>query len=285
MQMVDIDTGRIAYDSQGEGPPVVLSHASLVDRRMWRAQLDALSHRYRVIAFDQRGYGESSDAPATVRHGADLLHVLDALDIERAMLVGTSMGGGYSLDAALLAPERVAALVLICSGVPGYEWPDEMQAEVGPVLRAAVAPERLASYSTHSADIVLDDDIAAMAEAQARYMAVGPGRTPAVFDRNTWEFVLTMTRGVFARKWRDPASVEVDPEPPLLDRLGDVQVPTLVINGRSDVRFVQDLGRLLSDGIPGAKRIDLDDTAHLPPVERPDAVNSVLLQFLDGLPG
>ena len=285
MQLIDNDGGRIGYDSQGEGPPVVLSHASLVDRRMWRAQLDALSHRYRVVAFDQRGYGESSDAPATVRHGAELLHVLDALNVERAVLVGTSMGGGYSLDATLLAPERVAALVLICSGVPGYQWPAEMQAEVGPLLRSAVPPERLASYSAHTAEIVRDDDIAAMAEAQARYMAVGPGRTPTVFDRDTWEFVLDMTRGVFARMWRDPASVEIDPDPPLLKRLGDVQVPTLVINGRSDVRFVQYLGRLLSDGIPGAKRVDLDDTAHLPPVERPDAINSVLLEFLDELPG
>jgi pimeloyl-ACP methyl ester carboxylesterase len=169
--------------------------------------------------------------------------------------------------------------------VPGYQWPAEMQAEVGPLLRPAVAPERLASYSSHTADTVRDDDIAAMAETQACYMAVGPGRTPAVFDRDTWAFVLDMTRGVFARMWRDPASVEVDPEPPLLDRLGDVPVPTFVINGRSDVRFVQELGRLLSDGIPGAKRIDLDDTAHLPPIERPEVVNSVLLEFLDGLSG
>ncbi len=283
--MIDIGSGRIACDSRGSGAPVVLSHASLADRRMWRAQLDALAHRYRVIAIDQRGYGESSDAPATVRHGADLLQVLDALGIERAALVGTSMGGGYSLDAALLAPERVAALVLICPGVPGYRWPDEMQAEVGPLLRAAVPPERLAAYSAHSADAVLDEDIAAMAETQLRYMAVGPGRTTAVFDRDTWEFLLAMTRGVFARMWRDPASTEVDPEPPLLARLDDVQAPTLVINGRSDVRFVQDLGRMLSDGIPEAKRIDLDDTAHLPPVERPDVVNAALLEFLDQLPG
>jgi pimeloyl-ACP methyl ester carboxylesterase len=285
MPLIDIAGGRIAYDSRGDGPPVVLSHASLVDRRMWRAQLDGLSAQYRVIAFDRLGYGESDAAPARVRYGAELLEVLDALDIERAALIGTSMGAGYSLDAALLAPHRVTGLALICSGVPGYQWPAEMQAEVGPILRAAVPAERLASYSAHTADEVLDEDIAAMAETQARYMAVGPGRTPDVFAAADWALLLEMTRGVFARLWRDSPSEEIDPDEPLLERLAEVRVPTLVLSGTADVPYIQDLGRLLSAGIRTAQRVDLADAAHLAPVERPDAVNAVLLDFLAGLPG
>jgi pimeloyl-ACP methyl ester carboxylesterase len=277
---VHIGTGRVAYDSRGDGPAVVLSHASLVDRRMWRAQLDTLSASFHVVAWDRLGYGESDPAPPSVRHGADLLRLLDLLGISRAALVGSSMGGGYSLDAALAAPDRVSALALICPGVPGYVWPDEMLAEISPLMAAAVPRERLASYAAHTATSVLDPDIVAMAEAQQRYMTVGPGRNESVFDPETWAFLLEMTRGVFARLWREPTSAEVTPDPPLLDRLASVSAPTLLINGRSDVRFVQDLGRRLSAGIPNAHRVDLDDTGHLPPVERPDAVNTVLLDWL-----
>jgi pimeloyl-ACP methyl ester carboxylesterase len=285
MPLLDIAGGRIAYDSGGAGPPVVLSHASLVDRRMWRAQFDALAPQYRVIAFDRLGYGDSGPAPKTVRYGVELLEVLDALDIDRAVLIGTSMGGGYSLDAAVLAPERVSALGLICPGVPGYQWPAEMQAEVGPILRAAVPPERLASYAEHAAVNVRDEDIAAMAEAQARYLAVGPGRTPDVFGAADWAFLLEMTRGVFARLWRDDPSQEIDPDAPLLENLAAVRVPTLVVNGCADVSYIQDLGRMLSAGIPDVQRVDLADTGHLPPVERPDEVNAILLDFLRGLAG
>lgn len=279
--ILDTGTGRLGYDTAGSGPAVVLSHAGLADRRMWRTQLCALAGRYRVVAFDRPGFGQSSAAPATVRHGEQLLRVLDALGVDRAALVGSSMGGGYSLDAAMLDPARVRALVLICSGVPGYEWPAQMLAEIGPQLSAAVPADRLAAYAAHTAERVLDEDVAAMAEAQSRYLTVGPGRTPDDLDPAGWALALEMSRGVFAREWGEPATAEIDPEPPLLDRLGEIAVPTLVINGRYDVRFVQDLSDRLAGGIPGAMRIDLD-AAHLPPLEAPEQVNAALLDFLAG---
>lgn len=277
---VDIGIGTIAYDRDGQGQPVVLSHASLVDRRMWRSQLTALAPRYDVIAFDQLGYGESSNAPSTVRTADTLLRFLDALGIDRAALIGCSMGGGYSLEAALLAPDRVTALVLICSGVPGYEWPEAMRAEMRELLAAAVPVERWQAYQAHSADVVRDDDIAAMAAAQARYLAVGPGRTPDAFDPTSWDLVLDMARGVFGRMWREPVSTEDDPQPPILDRLGEVTVPTLVINGSCDVPYVQEISRRLAAGIPQAHAVDLAGTAHLPPVERPEETNAAILAFL-----
>jgi pimeloyl-ACP methyl ester carboxylesterase len=89
-----------------------------------------------------------------------------------------------------------------------------------------------------------------------------------------------VARGVFARLWREPVSAEVEPDPPLLDRLAEASAATLLINGCRDVRFVHDLGRRLSGGISDARRVDLDDTGHLPPVERPDAVTSALLDWL-----
>ncbi len=91
-QFLDIGSGCIAYDRRWHGPVLVFSHASLVDRRVWRAQLDALAEDHDVIAYDRLGQGDSSEAPAQVRHGVDLVHLVDALDVERAALVGSSMG-------------------------------------------------------------------------------------------------------------------------------------------------------------------------------------------------
>jgi pimeloyl-ACP methyl ester carboxylesterase len=280
MDLVDIGTGTVAYDRMGTGPAVVLNHASLVDRRMWRAQIEVLAHRFDVVAFDQLGYGQSSAAPAHTRPAHDLLRLLDALGIDSAALVGCSMGGGYSLDAALLAPDRVSALVLVCPGVPGYEWPEVMREETQRLMTAAVPLERLTRYAAHTAAVVRDDDVAAMAEMQARYMVIGPGRDRAAFDPDTWSFVLDMARGVFDRMWRDPLTDEITPAPPVLSRLGDVSAPTLVISGRADVPYIQDVSALLVARIPGADHLELADTGHLPPLERPDEFNAAVLAFL-----
>ena len=280
MQTVALPGGRIAYDSAGDGPVVVFNHASLTDRRMWRRQFDAFADRYRVVAFDRLGYGQSSAAPPETRHGVGLLEVLDALGIERAALVGSSMGGGYCLDAALLAPDRVWALAVICPGIPGYEWPPDMRSEVLPLLHDAVPADLLSAYAAHTADEIRDDDVNAMATMQLRYMAVGAGRSESVFRPEAWALLQDMARGVFRRDWAEPPSTEVAPDPPILNRLADVRAPTLVVNGLCDVRFIQDLARLAASGIPGAQLVELPDAGHLPPVECPDVVNTALATFL-----
>jgi pimeloyl-ACP methyl ester carboxylesterase len=280
-QTVTLSDGPVAYDSAGEGPAVVFNHASLADRRMWRHQFDALADRYRVVAFDRLGYGQSGAAPFEIRHGAGVIELLDALGIDRAALVGASMGGGYCLDATLLAPDRVWALAMICPGVPGYEWPPEMRSEVLPLLHSAVPADRLSAYAAHTASEIRVDDVNAMATTQLRYMAVGSGRSESVFSPESWALLQDMARGVFARDWGEPPSSEVAPEPPLLGRLTDVRAPTLVVNALRDVRFVQDLVHELAGGIPGAQFLELPDAGHLPSVECPVAISQALATFLD----
>jgi pimeloyl-ACP methyl ester carboxylesterase len=91
-----------------------------------------------------------------------------------------------------------------------------------------------------------------------------------------------MARGVFAREWGEPQPAEIVPEPPILSRLAEIQTPTLVTNGLHDVRFVQDLGREVASGIPGAQLVELPNAGHLPSVECSDATTTALAMFLDG---
>jgi pimeloyl-ACP methyl ester carboxylesterase len=115
---------RLAATVVGDGDPVVFLHAAVCDSRMWRAQLDAVGASHQAIAYDRRGFGESHAEKEDFSAVADLLAVIDAAgNGAPAILVGCSQGGRVALDAALLHPSRVRALVLIAPAVSGAPEP------------------------------------------------------------------------------------------------------------------------------------------------------------------
>ncbi|MEV5298204.1 alpha/beta fold hydrolase [Amycolatopsis methanolica] len=271
MNVVHVNGADLAYDEAGSGPPVVFVHAGAADRRMWAAQFDGLAGTHRVIRYDQRGFGESADAAGDHCHFEDLLGLMDALGVDRAALVGCSMGGSYALEAALAAPDRVSGLVLICSGLSGHEWPESMRARAAREVHSAVPAERLRAYAARTREPD-QADVEAMALAQARFLVPEPS-----------DLVLEMLRGVFRRTWTGPQRTERHLEPGPVGRLGEVVAPTLVINGLLDVPEIQEVSGLLSAGIAGARRLDLPDAGHLPSVERPNRVTAALRGFLTEL--
>ncbi|HET8953242.1 MAG TPA: alpha/beta fold hydrolase, partial [Solirubrobacteraceae bacterium] len=108
----------------GQGPPIVFLHAGVCDRRSWREVGERLGRD--AVAYDRRGCGETPPAQAPFRHVDDLLAVLDVVSPDApAWLVGSSMGGGVALDAALEAPARVAGLVLLAPAISGDPEPDD----------------------------------------------------------------------------------------------------------------------------------------------------------------
>jgi 3-oxoadipate enol-lactonase len=124
--MIAVDGGEVwADDSGGDGPPLVLLHPGVGDSRIWAPVLPGLTGNYRVIRYDARGFGESPAPVVPFSLLADLLAVLDYYDVKRAAFVGCSQGGASALGLALAQPERVAALVLLCPGIPGFAYPDE----------------------------------------------------------------------------------------------------------------------------------------------------------------
>src|SRR2546421_5971548 len=121
--------GSLPWDSSGDGPAVVLVHGFALTRAMWDDITPALSADHRVIRYDCRGFGESGppDAAVPYSHADDLIALLDELGIERAALVGQSFGGQVALLAAIAAPSRVSALVLIDSVLDEVPWDPESQ--------------------------------------------------------------------------------------------------------------------------------------------------------------
>ncbi|HJR18547.1 MAG TPA: alpha/beta hydrolase, partial [Actinomycetota bacterium] len=133
---VPVDGGRLWYEVAGEGAPVVLLHGGLWDSRMWEDQFEALAERCRAVRYDLRGYGQSDRPEKSYSHSDDLAALLDHLKIERAALVGLSMGAAVAIDFTLENPGRVDALVLAAPGLGGYEWSEDLERKYAPVEEA-----------------------------------------------------------------------------------------------------------------------------------------------------
>ena len=115
-------------DVSGAGEPVVLIHSGITDRQMWKRLIPHLERTHQVVWIDLRGLGASSVPRSPFRHGDDVVAVLDHLGLDRAGVVGASMGGVVAMELALTHPHRVTGLVLLAPPLPGYDWSAELRA-------------------------------------------------------------------------------------------------------------------------------------------------------------
>ena len=257
MPYADVNGQRIRYeDSGGDGPPVILSHGFLMDREMFLPQVAALSPEYRVITWDERGFGETEfdGQPFTYWDSAkDCLGLLDQLGIEEAVVGGMSQGGFLSLRAALLAPERVRALVLIDtqSGVED--------------------PERLPAYRQMQETWLAHGPVDELAQAISA-LIIGD---PAVSE--TW-----------IAKWRElPREAMMEPTETLFtrdditDRIGEITCPAIVFHGTADASIEMDKAEALSAALPECRGlVRIEGGPHASNLTHADQVNGPLVEFL-----
>ena len=163
--MIELPGGASVHVTEaGRGPALVCLHAGVADARSWRAQQQSFSGRWRVIAYDRRGFGRTRCPPQPFAHVDDLIALLDALRIGQAVLMGCSQGGRIAIDAALAYPDRVRALVLVAAAISGApEWAD-LPAAMQPrfdALAAAEARGDLDAVNRLEAEIWLDGPLQA----------------------------------------------------------------------------------------------------------------------------
>ena len=115
--------GALSYEVAGSGEPVVLIHGGFGDRRMWDEQFAVLARDYRVLRYDHRGFGRSPAPDTTYSPVRDLIQLLDRTGMDRAHIVGNSLGGALAITFALLHPERVRSLTVVASGLTGSAIP------------------------------------------------------------------------------------------------------------------------------------------------------------------
>jgi len=261
-----VDGSQLYYEMTGEGAPVVLLHPGQGGLVLWDRQIPTFARSHRVIRYDARGFGRSDKPPHPFTHYDDLRAVLDAVGVEHAALVGLSGGGRTILDFALAHPRRVACLVLVNSGMSGYQFTglDAYFAEI------QAATER--------------DDVDAFVEIQLRMWFDGPSRTPAQVDRSKRDEVKRVLTEQAERNRRRVGPAPVS-ELNAVTRLAEIRAPTLIVTSALDQPDILTIGSLLGRGIAGSRRVTIDGAAHLVNLERPEAFANAVLPFLEDHPG
>lgn len=261
---ISVNGQSIHVEHTGSGPPLLLIMGIGYDSTLWGYMAPPLAERFRVILMDNRDSGQSSRAttPYTIADMADdAVGVLDALDIERAHVAGTSMGGFIAQELAIRHPDRVDRLVLMAT---------------------AAAPARAAADPIAAWRFVKNHDPTGQVFAgqQLAWLFSTP------FLRNDEMVQATLEQLAANPHPMDGAAYGRQADAYLahdaLDRLGSIEAPTLVITGSRDLLTPVWLGREVADAIPGAQLavIDTDTASHALPLEEPGAVVDLMVKFL-----
>jgi len=254
----EVNGSKLYYEVAGKGPVVILIHGGLCDRRVWDDQFRAFSKRFRVIRYDLRGFGKSEFSYGPYSHVDDLYALLRYLKIKRASLVGLSLGGLISADLAISHPEMVSKLVLTSSGLRGDESPRHPR---------STAIEKIAEEKGMNAAIT--------AWLEHPFFASGT---------NNKDYV-RRTRQMLTDNYRywgpTPKVIQVTwPQPPTIERLNEIRVPTLIIVGARDADNILSIAETLHSKIAGAKKVVIPDTSHHLNMEQPKEYNRTVTKFL-----
>lgn len=247
-----IGSERIYYESTGSGEVVVFSHGAGGNHAIWVHQTPLFAGKYRVVTWDQRGWGKSTDVRGLAGDSEtavdDLRRLLDHLDIDKAHLVGQSMGGWAVAGFALRYPERTRSLVL-ANTYGGLSTE---------AMREWITPERWAEVRERAAKAGREFDIMdpALAFRYGQISRLAPPRGPA-----------DLGELLFGTHWD-------------LDEARKSSVPILIVTGPYDMIFAPEMMRLLHAELPTSRLVEIPDSGHSPYFERPDAWNRAVLKHL-----
>src|SRR5579885_2709070 len=266
----EVNGTTLYYEVAGEGHPLVLNHGGLVDHHLWDDQFEEFAQYFKVIRYDMRGFGvsgliKSGMEPYSMTR--DLYSLLRFLSIEKTYILGLSMGGELAIDFTLQHPEMVDALITVSAALSGFvkSYPEDLQAKF---VEMEEAFKR--------------GDIARSVEISLQVWTDGPTRAPGQVDPVVRERVRSMTAHNFSRD--DDEDVEPQPmEPPAFGRLSEIRVPTLIIVGDKDVEFILKIAHTLEEGVAGAKKMVIPDTAHHLNMEKPGEFNRAVIEFLKSI--
>ncbi len=271
---IELHGRRAVYRIAGEGPPVVLVHGMLNSSSHWQSVAMDLAAEHTVIAPDLIGHGDSA-APrgdySLGAHAASIRDLLTALGMERATIVGHSLGGGVAMQFFYQFPARVQRLVLVSSGGLGHE--------VSPMLRTAALPGMSAALSLAAHPRLLETlwgtgaRLRSMGVRHGAYVqAVARALRPLERPQAREAFLQTLRAVIDVRGQRVSAT----------DRLYLLEsMPTMIVWGERDNTIPLDHGRQAHEAIPHSRFRTLPGAAHFPHLEDPEALAALLREFLE----
>lgn len=275
LEHVDIEAGthRLSAFVMGEGPPVVLLHGLGATKLSWLPLLGALAERFRVIAPDLPGHGESSKprgAYTPTFYAGAVRRLLDAVGEDRAILGGNSLGGRIALEVAARAPRRVAGLVLLDPAVAGLPFPyyARLLRLVPTELGTLPLPMRRRLVTMGIRQLFADADRL----PHNAYLAGADEFIRVYRSARARVALLSSLRGLM----RDRSDA-------FWERVRTIEAPTLILWGEHDRLVPVRLGELLASTMPAAELAVLPDVGHVPQFEVPETTIELVRSFLDGL--
>ncbi len=256
------DGVRLHYRESGRrsGPPVLMIQGLGADKHLWDVQRLALASRYHTIALDNRGAGRSDKpygAYSLEQMADDAIAVLDDLGVDRAHVIGASMGGVITQIIGLRHPERVRSLTLACTACHHHSWRRELLAEW-----AETAQTR---------------GMGAMTAEAARWV-IGPRSFRRLAPAIGWMGPLALSRPPHAFVGQVAGILSIDDH--LADQLSEIDAPTLVMVGNQDILTPRGDAEEIADRIPGAELVVISGAAHGFMIEHGTTFNRILLDFL-----
>jgi 3-oxoadipate enol-lactonase len=258
VSFIDVAGGRLGFEDAGSGPPIVLLHGFSFDSGMWDPQVECLRRSHRVLRYDLRGFGASTVPTGPYRHIDDLHAILGALQIERALLVGLSLGSNIALAYTLEHPDNVSALVLASPGLPGHTWAVQRP------------PEAAAAYAA-------EHGVAAGKQfwlAQPIFGSLRARPEVAVV-------VADMVSRYSGWHWAQ-ADMQL-PGPDVRGRLGVVKPPVLVLSGEQDVAGYREIASVIASAVPRGRLVEIAGAGHVVNLEQPAEFNTRVIDFICGV--
>ena len=266
---VQVDNARLYYETAGEGVPLVMIHAGVADSRQWNNEFAFFARDYRVVRYDMRGYGKSEPVDGEYNSLDDLVTILNTLGIhEPVVVMGCSMGGGLAMDFALTHPSRVRALIMVGSAPSGLELDVPSPAKFAEAEKAFEA-----------------GDLDLVCEIETQIWFDGTGRTPEQVNQAMRKLLYEMNRQALAHEVKQLGKRLPNTPAPAFDRLSDLKKPVLVILGAHDTPYILAAADYMVERIPSARKVIIDDAAHLPNMDHPDEFQTHVANFLESLTG
>ena len=238
------------FEAAGAGEPLILLHGLGLNLHLWDDQFAAFAERFRVIRYDLRGFGRSLPTTATpFSHAEDLKNLLDQLCIDRAHLLGLSLGGRIATDFALRYPRRVARLVLADAALGGYRFNEDWYARLNAVLQCGKAGDVAAAKALWLAHPLFD---------AVKTQPSTSGRFSEIANSDAgWHWL--------------HQGLEQGIAPAAAKRLQEIAARTLIVVGEQDLADFHVIAKLLESGIPHAEKRDIRDAGHIVNMEAPIA--------------
>lgn len=265
---VQVDNARLYYETAGEGIPVVMIHAGVADSRQWNNEFAFFARDHQVVRYDMRGYGKSEPVEGEFNPLDDLVTILNTLGIhEPVVIMGCSMGGGLAMDFALTHPSRVRALIMVGSAPSGLELDVPSPAKFAEAEKAFEA-----------------GDLDLVCEIETQIWFDGTGRTPEQVNQAMRKLLYEMNRQALAHEVKQLGKRLPNTPAPAFDRLSDLKKPVLVILGAHDTPYILAAADYMVERIPSARKVIIEDAAHLPNMDHPDEFQTHVANFLESLP-